>query len=69
MHYDSPHNTKKRTADGDLFADGTRIQDAPSVQYPARRSLSDLAPFAHALSGYDEARVANRREHEEGYAR
>lgn len=57
MHYDSRFNTKKRTPEGDLFADGTRIQDAPSVQYPARRSLSDRAPFATALSGYDPDRV------------
>jgi predicted subunit of tRNA(5-methylaminomethyl-2-thiouridylate) methyltransferase len=57
MHYDSKHNTKKRTPDGDLFADGTRIQDAPSVQYPARRSLSDRAPFAYALSGFDVERM------------
>lgn len=58
MHYDSKHDPRKRTTDGDLFADGTGIQRASSVQYPARRSLSDKAPFAHALSGYDPDRVA-----------
>lgn len=57
MHHDSKHNTKKRTADGDLFADGTRIQSRPEVQYRATRSLSDRAPFATALSGYDASRI------------
>jgi hypothetical protein len=57
MHYDSRFNTTKRTPDGDLYPDGTRIQDAPSVQYPARRGLSDRAPFATALSGIDVARM------------
>lgn len=58
MHYDSPHNTRKRTTDGDLFAGDTRIQVHPDVQCPATRSLSDKAPFAHALSGIDPDRVA-----------
>lgn len=57
MHYDSPHNSKKRTPDGDLFGGDTRIQLHPGVQYPATRSLSDKAPFAHALSGIDPDRV------------
>jgi hypothetical protein len=58
MHYDSPHNTRKRTVDVDLLAAETRIQLHPGVQYPAKRLLSDRAPFAHALSGYDPDRIA-----------
>lgn len=58
MSHDSSHRDEKRTPDGDLFASGSPIQRAPVAQYTATRSLSDRAPFATALSGYDPDRVS-----------
>jgi len=49
----SPSRTGRETAIANLASDEWR------PTYPATRHLSDRAPFAHHLSGYDPDRVAD----------
>jgi hypothetical protein len=55
MHYDSPHNTKKRTADVDLSERDTRIQIPPVAQV--------RMPVPTGLAGYDPIDVQCRSHH------
>jgi hypothetical protein len=52
MHYDSPHNTRKRTADVDLSERGTRIQIPPVAQV--------RLPVPVSLAGYDLVDIQRR---------